>query len=107
MSLDFCLERVQLTTVFDTNITHNLGKMAEEAGVYDALWRPEEHDYTKARQIIPILKAGLKLLEEDPVRFEKFNSPNGWGMYEHFVPFVKEVRMACEEYPDADIRVSI
>lgn len=106
MSLDFYLTRVQPTRVFDRNITHNLGEMAAEAGIYDALWRPDEHGYQKAEQIIPALRAGLALLESDPERFKKFNSPNGWGMYEHFVPFVRAVLEACEEYPDADIEVS-
>ena len=26
--------------MYNANITHNLGKMAEEAGIYEALWRP-------------------------------------------------------------------
>jgi hypothetical protein len=107
MSLDFYLERTQPTTVFSENITHNLSRMAKEAGIYEVLWHPERGSYQKAEQIIPILREGLKLLESDPARFEKFNSPNGWGMYEHFVPFVKSVLAACEEFPDADIRVSI
>jgi hypothetical protein len=106
VSLDFSLERVQLTTVFEGNITHNLSEMAGDAGIYNALWKPNETGYTKASQIVPILKNGLELLESDPQRFAKFNSPNGWGVYEHFVPFVKSVLEACEEYPDADIRVS-
>jgi hypothetical protein len=80
--------------------------MAEAAGIYDALWDPDEKGYQKAEQIIPILKKGLELLESDPDRFKKFNAKNGWGLYEHFVPFVKEVLEACEEYPDACIRVS-
>src|SRR5208337_4894136 len=96
MSLDFYLDRVQLTRVFDKNITHNLNTMAEEAGIYEALWRPDEHEYKKAEQIIPILRKGLELLESDPERFKKFNSPNGWGTYEHFVLFVKSVLEACE-----------
>ena len=106
MSLDFYLERVQPTRIFDANITHNLNKMAQEAGIYEVLWRPDEHGYTKAAQIIPVLKEGLKLLEENPDRFKKFDSPNGWGLYIHFVPFVQKVLAACEEYPDADIKVS-
>jgi hypothetical protein len=28
--------------VFDANVTHNLGAMAEEAGIYTACWRPNE-----------------------------------------------------------------
>lgn len=106
MSLDFYLERVQLTTVFDCNITHNLTEMASRAGIYDALWRPDEHGYKKAGQIITILREGLTKLEAKPEYFKLFDSPNGWGMYEHLIPFVKAVLEACEEYPDADIRVS-
>jgi hypothetical protein len=68
MGLDFYLERVQLTVVFDRNITHNLGKMADAAGIYEALWLPDEHGYTKAEQIIIPLREGLKLLETDPKR---------------------------------------
>ena len=26
-------------TVYQANITHNLGKMAREAGIYEALWQ--------------------------------------------------------------------
>jgi len=40
------------TTVYDANITHNLGEMADEAGVYKHLWRPEEIGLTKAAELI-------------------------------------------------------
>jgi len=106
MSLDFYLKRTQPTVVFDRNITHNLNTMAQEAGIYEALWRPDENGYTKAEQIIPILKEGLVKLKSNPNHFERFNSPNGWGLYIHFIPFVEAVLAACEEYPDADIGVS-
>ena len=93
--------------LYDANITHNLSRMASEAGIYNALWHPHENGYTKAGDIIPVLREGLTLLESYPERFKKFDSPNGWGRYIHFVPFVREVLRACEEYPDADIEVSI
>lgn len=101
MSLDIRLKRVQLTEVFSANITHNLTDMADAAGIYKALWRPEEIGVAKAGQLIPILREGLTLLESDPERFKKFDSPNGWGLYIHFVPFVQKVLAACEEFPDA------
>jgi len=93
-------------TVYDANITHNLGKMADEAGIYKALWRPEEIGKTKASEIVELLENGLADLKARPEHFEKFNSPNGWGMYEHFVPFVEKYLEACKEYPDAVIEVS-
>lgn len=108
MSLDFYLTQVQTAEVevFDANITHNLTEMADKAGIYDALWRPDEHGYTKAGQIVSILREGLAKLEANPEYFKQFDSPNGWGRYIHFVPWVKKVLAACKEYPDADIRVS-
>jgi hypothetical protein len=107
MSLDVYLEAVRQTTVYEANITHNLGKMAEEAGIYYYLWRPSEIGVHKAEQLIVPLTEGLKKLKADPERFQKFNASNGWGMYEHFVPFVEKYLEACIENPDADVEVSI
>lgn len=92
--------------VYDANITHNLGKMASEAGIYQALWRPEEINKEKAEDIIELLEVGLTDLKSRPEHFERFNSPNGWGMYERFVPFVEKYLNACKEYPKADIWIS-
>lgn len=88
------------------NITHNLGTMADKAGIYKALWRPEEINAKQAKDIIPLLKEGLKQLKKRPAYFAKFNATNGWGMYEHFVPFVEKYLDACLKDPDAIISVS-
>lgn len=106
MSLDVYLEVMAPTEVYSANITHNLGQMAEAAGIYQALWRPEEIQAKKAAEIIPLLHAGLAKLLADPAKYEAFNSPNGWGMYENFVPWVRRYLKACEENPEATIRVS-
>lgn len=110
--------------VYNSNITHNLGEMADKSGIYEALWRPHrlkedynipENDYfaeyefeekttTKAKDIIDFLEKGLADLKARPDYFKKFNSPNGWGMYEQFVPFVEEYLNACKEFPEAIVR---
>jgi hypothetical protein len=92
--------------VYSANITHNLSKMADAAGIYECLWRPEEVGITKASQLIEPLTKGLEFLKSDPDRFEKFNSPNGWGLYNNFVPWVERYLEACTEYPDAKVSVS-
>lgn len=89
--------------VFEKNITHNLNKMADEAGIYKVLWRPEEIDCVYANDIIETLEKGLHQLEANPKYFKTFNASNGWGLYEHFVPFVKEVLEACKKFPKAKI----
>jgi len=110
MSLDVWLtERVcepQTVERYEANITHNLGRMADEAGIYKFLWRPEELGITKAGELIVPLELGLELLKQAPDRFEKFNSPNGWGMYEHFVPFVEKYLEACKAHPESTIHTS-
>lgn len=106
MSLDFSLTRIQKTGVFDTNITHNLTQMADKAGIYEVLWRPDEHGFNKAEDIILTLEKGLADLKARPDYFKQFDAENGWGKYEHFVPFVEGVLGACKEYPDAQISVS-
>lgn len=106
MSLDFYLTRTQPVVVFDRNITHNLGQMAEKAGIYHALWHPGEKGWKLAADIVPVLEKGLADLKARPDYFAQFNSPNGWGMYEHFVPFVEAVLSACKKYPDAEVSTS-
>lgn len=106
MSLDVYLTRVQPTEVFDANITHNLTQMADAAGIYKCLWRPEEVGIAKAQQLIEPLTQGLERLKADPARFEELNASNGWGKYEDFVPWVERYLAACRKYPDADVRVS-
>lgn len=110
MSLDVYLEDPTSTynveELYWANITHNLGEMASECGIYKALWRPEEINAVYAKDIIDIVEKGLIELKKRPEHYETFNSPNGWGMYEHFVPFVEEYLEALKEFPKAKIRVS-
>lgn len=109
MSLDLRLTaNVDGNTVelYDCNITHNLTDMAEDAGIYKAVWRPEEIDLEKAGQAAPIIKKGLELLKSDPNRFKAFNPENGWGDYDGFVNFLDDLVENMEKFPSADIEAS-
>lgn len=79
MSLDVYLVETVPTDVYEANITHNLNTMADEAGIYNHLWRPEEVGARVARDLIKPLSVGLALLLSDPERFKKINPENGWG----------------------------
>lgn len=114
--------------LYDANITHNLGGMAEKAGIYEALWRPyrlkenynkeieqldsndeqafESSTIVQAKEIVDIVRKGLTDLKARPEYYEQFNSSNGWGLYENFVPFVEDYLTALEENPDAIVSVS-
>jgi len=94
------------TCVWQRNITHNLNTMAEKAGLYKVMWRPEEIGVSKAKQAIVLLEEGLGKLEERPDYYKRFNPDNGWGDYEGLVDFVEDYLMACRNHPEATIRVS-
>jgi hypothetical protein len=107
--------------LYSSNITHNLGKMANKAGIYEALWRPyqlkegynipdgdhdaeykfEEANPVRAYEIIPVIEKGLEDMIARPAHYKTFDSPNGWGMYVHFVPFIEEYLEALKKYPES------
>jgi hypothetical protein len=110
--------------IYHDNITHNLNVMAEQAGIYKALWRPYQlhKDYVHtedykiemafedsvtiiASDIISIIEQGLDLLKNRPDYFNKFDSPNGWGKYVNFVPFVENYLNALKQYPNSIVIV--
>lgn len=90
-------------TLYDDHITHNFGKMAAEAGVYDVLWRPEEIGITTAGELIQPLAEGLERLRSDPAHYEKFNPANCCNSYRYLVGFVADYLAACKEHPKASV----
>jgi hypothetical protein len=105
MSLDVSLYMGDENCVFEANITHNLVRMADEAGLYDACWHPEIISAVQAKDIIPVLEKGLADLKSRPEYFKVFDAPNRWGRYVDFIPWVESYLAACKENPDAEIRV--
>lgn len=92
--------------LYTANITHNMTEMASKAGLYGALWRPDENAWTVAKDLIPTLKNGLAKLKAKPDYFKQFNPENGWGSYELLVEFVENYLKACKKYPKAVIGIS-
>ncbi len=92
--------------LYTANITHNLNRMADEAGMYEALWRPEEIGKKRAGELVTILESGLALMRAYPERFKALNPTNGWGSYEALMEFVRDYLDACRANPDATIEVS-
>lgn len=102
MSLDFML-RDGDEVVFCANITHNLGLMALECGLYWVLWRPEELGIELAKDAVEPIREGLAELIRYPTKYKSHNPPNGWGSYEGLVSFASEVQQACEENSECTI----
>lgn len=92
--------RTKRDVFYDTNITHNLGKMFYEAGVYEILW---QGNGLVAGEQIEKLEAALRLMEQEPSRFEALSAPNGWGTYKHAVPWLRDVIRAFKEHPNATL----
>jgi hypothetical protein len=99
-------KRVDTDELYSANITHNLNRMAGEAGIYEILWRPDEVGIERAGQIVETLRKGIDLMKSDPPRFEQHNPSNGWGSYKDFIPWLEKYLSACEENPDAIVKVS-
>lgn len=102
MSLDVTI----IDSGYSANITHNLNKMADAAGIYYALWRPEEIGAKYAKDIIQSIEKGLIDLVLKPSKYEEYNPSNGWGSYNGFVVWVAKYLEALKECPESEIYVS-
>ena len=105
MSLDINLEceHCGCDIGMSQNITHNLTPLWRALGVYDALY--ESHG-KHASDYLPALRAGLAMFEADFDSFIIYDSPNGWGLARHALPWLREWVERCEKHPDARIWVS-
>jgi len=94
------------TVVYHCNITHNLVVMAGYAGLYKAMWSPEDIDAENAGQLVSALENGVKELKSKPNYYKKMNPKNGWGSYEVLLEVTQEYLEACKKYPETKIEVS-
>lgn len=97
--------RIYCPLVYDCNITHNLGLMADKAGIYNCLWRPDENNITHAKQLIQPIQDALKDMQKDPLKYKEFNPKNRWGSYDTFISSLESLLEKCIEYPEAKITV--
>jgi hypothetical protein len=102
MSLDLDLMVVRPTSVFSTNMTHNVTNMWREAGVYDALYMSQGK---LAGDFVRVLDAGVVDMSTHPEKYRPMSDPEGWGTYAQAFTWLKEVRDAFKENPDATIEV--
>lgn len=108
MSLDVVLINGSVNDsvcVFDSNLTHNLGRMAEEACLYHAIWRPDAIGANRASEITDSLVDGLRFMKRNRDSLSLFNPDNGCGCFDDLERFVESYLIACLVWPDAEISV--
>lgn len=55
----------------------------------------------KASDIIPILNNAILYLASKPEDFRELEPSNGWGNIESALRYLRELRNACEDYPNS------
>lgn len=89
-------------TVFDQNITYNVGGMFRLA-----LGRPlRDFDGAPAVEACSIFRQGQRDMEDRPDVYKAMNPPNGWGSYEGALGFLRELADACAANPESWVRIS-
>ena len=108
--------------VYAANVGGDFRLMAQEAGLYEALWKPYRlhYDYEPsenhkeemafedsveiyARDILPHLYKGLQELKDFPKHYNNFS---GSLPHTYFVSFVERYIQACVDFPEALVVVS-
>lgn len=106
MGLDIELKEVKPCTIWAIGITHNLTAMAEAAGLYECMWRPEEISITLANQMIHPLQCGIAVMAQHKEKLKKMNPENAFGSYDILLSVAQRYLAACVENPNAEVEVS-
>lgn len=88
---------------YDGNFTHNVTPMWNEAGIYDALYNSHGK---KVSEVLEALETGLIDMARRPSVYRKMDSPNGWGIYNHALPWLADLVEAARDNKDATICIS-
>lgn len=101
---DIELQDHETNYYYSDNITHNVRVIAKQAGLYEALWHPEQINIKTANELIKPLTEGLNYLLSNKDNLEKLNPTVGWGSYDQLCDFVYRYLKACHAYPAAVVR---
>ena len=119
MSLDLSLN----LQVGHINLTHNLGKMADnvpagtrdvfdseskemvvkEITLYEAMWRPEEVGIYKGSDLFNHMQVAMEYIITNEDELKQYNPDNGWGDYDGLKRAVKEMGKYCMMFPEAQL----
>lgn len=106
MGLDIELKETKPCTIWAIGVTHNLTAMAEAAGLYKCMWRPDEMCITLASQMIEPLEKGIDAMIKNKEWLQTMNPENGWGSYDILLSVAQRYLAACVENPNAEVEVS-
>ena len=90
-------------TMYEADLTANLRRMSEAAGLLAPIWQPHHLGIVRAADLAPHLEKGLAALQERPEHFRGFQHPSGWGTYENLVSFCSDTLTACNNFPFAQV----
>jgi hypothetical protein len=101
--IDACPHCLRGDERIEFNMTHNVSPMWRIAGCYEALY---ESEGKKASDVLPALLVAADHMEANAEQHLLLNPPNRWGSYDGALSWLRKVITACQENPDALIRVS-
>lgn len=105
MSLNVWLNDDEEGCVWGANITHNVGKIAREAGFYECIWQADTVGIEFAKGNITHLRSALGAFYSDYDKLAKLNPENGWGSIDGLIDFTKNYLDACIKHPNARISI--
>jgi hypothetical protein len=80
------------------NYTYNVSQMWYE--IYPDDEGMVQLDGMTGQEAAPKIQKAIEEMLSKPAKMKKFQPANGWGSYEGFLQFLKDVLEACKECPD-------
>lgn len=111
-------------TIWDGNITHNMGVMASHIPVnyrneddtvafmgslYDIVWRADnigDPFFLNTAPMVDVLSDGICYMIQHRLELLQYNPDNGWGSYDDFLNWLISYKNQCEDNPNCKIEIS-
>lgn len=91
--------------VYEDNMTSNVACMWNEAGAPLRDWAYDKA-HGPASELATKLGDAIATMEREPEKYRAMAPSNGWGSYEGCLAFLKRLRSACLQHPNAIVEVS-
>jgi len=101
MKVDTGGEEPHFFPLHDFYVTYNLSEMYREAGIWDVIYDCEGKTSSDIKDAV---RKGYDAMMKDPSRFRKYDSPNGWGIYDDTIEHLRKFVEALEKNPKGSLR---
>ncbi len=91
--------------LYATVIAHSYAAMASHCGLFFCIWYPEKLGVHVVSDLVPYLHLALVELRSNPEEYKCYVLRDHFNYVSDLITFAEDLLAACQEFPNATVRV--